>query len=114
MSDKYDGAKFVHFAPDYEPHYGGATVAYKLVGDKAHIAVAHCNPNDRYDYAYGRAKSAGLLKQLGVRPELDGAVCYAGIKYLVLDPVVFKDEGVVAAISDIMDSEGYLPRRRKQ
>ena len=43
---------------------GGATLAYTDNGDGTVVgAVAYCNPKDNYCKAYGRAKSAGRLKQ---------------------------------------------------
>lgn len=43
---------------------GGATLAYTDNGDGTFVgALAYCNPKDNYNRAYGRAKSAGRLKQ---------------------------------------------------
>lgn len=113
MTDKYDGAKFLHLREDdcFIPseHHGGATVAYMEQDDVIKVGVAYCHPKDRYVKAYGRAKAHGMLKQLLAKPELDGV-------YTVYDTptnVVLHSETERPAhdvVAGFMRSYGYVAR----
>jgi len=111
MIDKYDGAKFIHFQEDSclseaEQHYGGATVAYKVVDGKTYVGVAYCHPKDRYVKAYGRARAMGMLKQVMARPEVDGSFApFDGVTNVIY-PVEVSHEGLI----ELMEDFGYVAR----
>jgi hypothetical protein len=112
MTDKYDGAKFIHLQEDaftadgevpYE--YGGATLAYKEVDGDTYVGIAHCHEKDRYVKAYGRAKAIGYMRQLIARPELDGNENMRGVRQFIVS-----GEPDHEALIVLMEEEGYVPR----
>lgn len=79
MTDKYDGACFIHFqdVTRTSPHLGGATVAYKEL-DNGYIAVgiSLCHASDRFTKHYGRAKAFGRLQQLLLNRDLKSSTYF--------------------------------------
>jgi hypothetical protein len=109
MTDRYEGAKFIHLREDLgytNSHNGGATVAYKEVNGDTYVGVAHCHHKDRYVKAYGRAKAFGLLKQLIAKPKVyNGAENMGGVTQFIFGGVADP-----AALIAIMSEEAYVPR----
>lgn len=113
MTDKYDGAKFIHLQEDdclgefeVHPHYGGATVAYKVVDGKTYVGVAYCHPKDRYVKAYGRAKAMGMLKQVIAKPEVAGSfTVFETPTNIVVSEDISHEE-----LIEYMEDFGYVPR----
>lgn len=110
MTDKYDGAKFIHMADELggatNPHYGGATVCYKYMDGRTYVALAHCHPKDRYDKKLGRAKAYGLLTQLIARPTYAGS----GTQYHDLKQEIMDGELSAQELISHMREEFYVPR----
>ena len=100
--------KFLHFAP-FASNTGGATVAYiaeplERGGFRIKAAFSYCNPNDNFRYDYGRAKSAGRLKQY-----LMGKGSTT-----VLDLDVVEDISPVDFLRREMDMLDYGPRHQRK
>lgn len=111
MTDKYDGAKFIHFQEEFffdedGQHYGGATVAYKVVDGKTYVGVAYCHPKDRYVKAYGRSKAMGMLKQVMAKPEVDGSFTV----FETPTNIICTSDTSHEELIDVMGLYGYVPR----
>lgn len=111
MTDKYDGAKFIHLQEDgclgeVNQHYGGATVCYLHKDGKTYMGMAYCHPKDRYVKAYGRAKAMGMLKQVMAKPELEGDHNV----YNLPTNFIFADEMDHVEVIEVMEDYGYVPR----
>lgn len=112
MTDKYDGAKFIHLKDSincdaHNPHYGGATLCYLYVDGDTYVAVAHCHPKDRYDKKLGRTKAFGLLNQLVGDPvKHDGS----STEYHDLKQAIMEGELSAQELISFMSEEFYVPR----
>lgn len=79
---------------------GGATVAYTEKDGKMYAAAAYCNPNDNFNFAYGRNKAAGRLTQLLHNPEKQDDEMYH----------IFPAEDGLQNLRKFFEASGYIHR----
>ena len=100
--------KFMHFRTeglelDSISSKGGATAAYVEKGGKIYAAFAFCNPDDNFNFRYGRAKAKGRLVQLQKKPEL-----VDDHKYHIIDKDELGDRTLVEEFLKRLGDNGYF------